>query len=120
MASAIKAEVLVVLGVGLAVLVMARTAAEKAGQVASDLWDYSVDASKYLNPTSDQNIAYQGVSALTHFVFDTESTDLGVMIWDYAHKAEPAPGGGLINYTQAQQDADYKAMKQLEAGFHGM
>jgi hypothetical protein len=122
MAGLLKTEVLVVVGVAVAVLVMANKAKEKVTEAASDLWDYSLDKSKYLNPTSDKNIFYQGASALTHFVFDTESNDLGVIVWDYVHKAQPIPGGNgaLVNYTKEEQDADYKAMKQLEAGYHGM
>lgn len=126
MAGALKTEALIVIGVGLGVLFLAKTAADKAGKMVdnlktdlSDLWDYSVDKTKYVNPVSDQNLAYQGASAFARWL-SGGSGDLGSIVWDYVNKAEPAPGGGLTNYTPAQQAADLKATQQLEAGFHGM
>jgi hypothetical protein len=122
MATQLKTETLIVLGVALAVVYMAYKVKDAVTNTASDAWTAAVDASKYVNPTSDQNLAYQGASSLARWLTGQETGDLGTIAWDYVHKAEPAPGGNgaLTNYTQQQQDADYAAMKQLEAGFHGM
>lgn len=123
-----KNDALVVAGVGLAVLVLAWYAKKKAsdaadalGKLAGGAWDAAADATKYVNPTSDQNIAYQGASALTRWLTGQNDGTLGTIAYDYVHKAEPLPGGGgLTNYTAAQQAADLAATRQLEAGFHGM
>jgi hypothetical protein len=121
MASAIKAEVLVVAGVALAVIYLTTKAASKVGDVASQVWDTAVDATKYVNPTSSDNLAYQGASSLARWLTGQETGDLGTIAWDYVHKGEPDPVTGQpLNYSAAQQAADLKAIQQLEAGYHGM
>lgn len=117
MASALKTETLIVLGVALAAIYLAK----KAG-------DAAVDAGKkvipYINPADEKNLVNQAATNLWQWATGSDGT-IGGDIYDYMHKAEPAPGlagqqGVLVNYPKEQQDADYKAMKQLEAGFHGM
>ena len=117
MATQLKTETVLVLGVALGVIFLAYQAKQKAGQLV----DKALDATKYINPVSDQNLAYQGSSALARWLTGQEDGTLGTIAWDYVHKAEPAPdGNGLINYTPEQQARDAAATRQLEAGFHGM
>lgn len=110
----LREDALIVLGIGAAVLVIAWYAKNRAVKVAETV-------APYIDPTSDTNIAYQGASSLARWLAGQETGDLGTIVWDYVHKAEPAPGGGgLINYTPEQQAADERAIRQLEAGYHGM
>lgn len=114
MATALKTETLIVLGVALAAIYLAK----KAGEAALDA---GKKALPYINPADERNVVNQAATNLWQWASGSTGT-IGGDLYDYVHKAEPAPGsnGGLTNYTKEQQDADYKAMKQLEAGFHGM
>lgn len=129
MASAIKAEVLVVAGVALAVIYLTTKAASAVGDTAAHVWDAAKDATKYVDPTSDQNLAYQGASSIARWLAGREDGSLGDIVYDYMNKGAPTPGAvadpatGLIpayNYTVEQQAADLRATRQLEAGYHGM
>ncbi len=115
------------LGAAVGVVLLAWYAKYQAGQAidsakasAAELWTAAKDASDYVNPTSDKNVAYQASSSLAQWLTgDTGS--LGTIMFDYAHKGEPLPGGGGVYvYTPEQQAADLKATQQLQAGFHGM
>lgn len=114
MVSALKTETLVVLGVALAAIYLT----QRAGKA---IIDTAAEALPYINPADDRNVVNQAATSLWQWASGSTGT-IGGDLYDYVHKAEPAPGsnGGLTNYTKEQQDADYKAMKQLEAGFHGM
>jgi len=115
MVSALKAETMVVLGIALAAIYLA----QKAG---SAVVTAAQDALPFINPADNRNVVNQAANDLWQWA--TGSTQsIGEDAWDYMHKAQPMPGGApgqLVNYTKEQQDADYKAMKQLEAGYHGM
>jgi hypothetical protein len=128
---------LIAVGVAGAVLLAAGWYAKKkigeAGNAisagAGQLWDAAKDATKYVNPTSDQNLAYQGASSLTRWLTGQETGDLGTIAWDFVHKGDPIPGAqpdpatGLTpayNYTVQQQAADLEATRRLEMGYHGM
>lgn len=121
MTTELKTETLIVLGVALGLVYLAK----KAGEAA-------VDAAKQViplvDPTSDQNLAYQGASAFARWLTGN-SGDLGTITWDYVHKGDPIPGAtpdpatGLTpayNYTVEQQAADLEAIRRLESGYHGM
>jgi hypothetical protein len=114
----VKGDLIAISIAGVVLVAAAWYAKKKAGQVV----DTVLDASKYVNPVSDQNLAYQGASSMARWLTGQETGDLGTIAWDYMHKAEPLPGGGggLVNYTAAQAAADAAATRQLEAGFHGM
>lgn len=121
MASALKAEVLIVAGVALAVIYLTTKAASTVADTAGQVWDATKDAAKYVDPTSSDNIAYQGASSLARWLAGREDGTLGDIWYDYVHKAEPDPVTGQpTNYSAAQQAADLKAIQQLEAGYHGM
>jgi hypothetical protein len=114
MVSELKMEVIAVLGVTLAAIYLTRKAAEAAASTVQQVIPK-------IDPTSDQNIAYQGASSLARWLTGQETGDLGTIAWDYVHKGEPDPTTGKpINYSAAQQAADLKAIQQLEAGYHGM
>lgn len=117
MATALKTETLIVLGVALAAIYMAQRAGKAIVNTAAE-------ALPYINPADERNVVNQAATNLWQWASGSTGT-IGGDIYDYMHKAEPAPGlagtqGVLTNYPKEQQDADYKAMKQLEAGFHGM
>lgn len=117
----LKAETLVVLGVALAVVYMANKAKDTVTNVAQEAWDAAKGGVKYVDPTSSDNLAYQGASSLARWLTGQETGDLGTIAWDYVHKGEPDPVTGQpMNYSAAQQAADQKAIQQLEAGYHGM
>jgi hypothetical protein len=110
---ALQTETLIVLGVALALVYMVNQAKNAAVDTVKKVVPY-------IDPTSDQNLAYQGSSALARWLSGSNDGTLGTIVFDYAHKAEPDGAGGYINYTPAQQAADLAATRQLEAGFHGM
>ena len=114
MASALNLEVIAVAGIALAVIYLA----QKAGGAVVDTVKENV---KYVDPTSSDNLAYQGASSLARWLAGREDGTLGDIWYDYVHKAEPDPVTGQpMNYTKEQQEADLKAIRQLEAGYHGM
>jgi hypothetical protein len=112
--SELKMEVIAVLGVTLAVIYLTNKAADAAKNTVQQIIPK-------IDPTSDQNLAYQGASSLARWLTGQETGDLGTIVWDYVHKGEPDPVTGQpMNYSAAQQAADLKAIQQLEAGYHGM
>jgi hypothetical protein len=125
----LKGDVIAVTIGGAVLLAAAWYAKKKAGELATTVADNLYDAAQYVNPMSDQNLAYQGVSAFTRWLTGNTNGDLGTITWDYVHKGDPIPGAvadpktGLTpayNYSTAQQEADLRAIRQLESGFHGM
>lgn len=121
MATALKTETLIVLGVALAAIYLAQRAGTAVVMAAKD-------ALPYIDPTDDRNVVNQAANSLWQWA--TGSTgSIGTDAYDYMHKGDPLPGAtkdpvtGLTpayNYTVEQQAADLKAIRQLEAGFHGM
>jgi hypothetical protein len=107
MAAELKTETLVVLGVALAVVYMAKLAADKAVNMAKDLGNGIVDGAVHLwDAAKDAAVdAVTGVEVATS---------------NYVHKAEPQADGTLTNYTSEQYAKDLAATKRLEAGYHGM
>lgn len=120
--ASLKDDALILGGVAVAVVLIAYYLKSQASGFIDGTGQAIRDGLPYVDPTSDKNIAYQGASAFARLLTgNTGSTDtIGTLVWDYAHKGEPAPGGGLINYTAEQQAADYRATQQLNAGYHGM
>lgn len=105
---ALKTETLIVAGIALALIYMARKAADTAAEAANAI-----------NPLNNNNVFSQAANSLWQMSTGSKGT-IGTDIYDYVHKAEPLPDGSLLNYTPAQQAADQKATSQLELGFHGM
>jgi len=114
MASELKMEVIAVLGVTLAVIYLTNKAAGAAKETVQQIIPK-------IDPTSDQNLAYQGASSIARWLAGREDGTLGDIWYDYVHKGEPDPVTGQPqNYSAEQQAADLKATQQLEAGYHGM
>jgi hypothetical protein len=116
----LKSDVIAVTIGGVVLLAAGWYAKKKAGELAEATVTTLYDAAQYVNPVSDKNVAYQGASAFTRWLTGNQTGDLGTIVWDYVHKAEPTGAGGVNNYTAEQQAADLRATQQLEAGFHGM
>ena len=121
MASVLKTEAIVVLGIGLAAVYLA-TRAGKA------IIGTAADALPYINPADSRNIVNTAANDLWQWASGSNQT-IGADVYDYVHKGDPLPGAvrdpatGITpayNYTQAQQEADLRAIRQLEAGYHGM
>jgi len=122
MASVLKMEVIAVAGIALAIIYLTK----KAGGAVVDTVAENI---KYVDPTSSDNLAYQGASSIARWLAGREDGTLGDIWYDYVHKGEPIPGArpdpatGLIpayNLTVEEQQANLKAIRQLEAGYHGM
>lgn len=121
MGSALKTETLVVLGVALAVVYLAK----KAGEAATDAAKAVIP---YVNPADERNMVNTAATTLWQWASGSTGT-IGGDLYDYVHKGEPIFGAtpdpvtGLTpayNYTPAQQAADLDAIRRLEAGYHGM
>jgi hypothetical protein len=121
-AVSIKGDMIAVAVGGAVLLAAGYYAKKKAGDAGKAIKQAAQDAIPYVDPTSDQNIAYQGASALARWLSGNQG-DFGSIIWDYTNKAEPAPGGngGLTNYTQADADKQADFIRRLENGMsHGL
>jgi hypothetical protein len=125
----IKGDLIAVSVAGVVLLAAGWYAKKKAGELATTVGETLYDAAQYVNPVSDQNLAYQGASAFTRWLTGNTNGDLGTITWDYVHKGDPIPGAtpdpttGLTpayNYTAQQQAADLAAIRRLESGYHGM
>jgi len=105
------------IGAGVGVLVVAYL----TKKAANALVDTGTKIGHAINPLNDDNIFNQGATDLYQWMSGSEGS-IGGDIWDYLHKAEPAPGGGggLINYTPEQEAKDKDAIRRLENGYHGM
>lgn len=108
----IKTETLIVLGVALAVVYMAKKAADKTTQLVKD-------GAQAVNPFNQDNVFNKAATDLWQYTTGSKGT-IGSDIYDYMHKGEPLPDGSLLNYTPAQQAADALATQQLLNGPHGM
>lgn len=132
MGAALKTETLVVLGVALAAIYLAKSAAHAVADTVSDagkaIMGAAADALPYINPADSKNVANRAATSLWQAATGSNGT-LGTDFYDFMHKGDPIPGAvpdpvtGLTpayNYTVEQQAADLKATRQLERGFHGM
>lgn len=115
MATALKTETLIVLGVALAAIYLAQRAGKAVVNTVAD-------ALPYIDPTDDRNLINQGATSLWQWATGSTGT-IGGDMWDYLHKAEPLPGGSpgqLVNYSAEQAAKDKEAIRRLESGYHGM
>lgn len=110
---------MVIAGIGLGVIVLAWYVKNQAGRALTSAGEALASVAPYIDPTSDQNLAYTSVNSLLQLMGGTGS--LGTMAYDYVHKTDIDPTTGTMpNYTKAQQDADYQAMLKLQNGYHGL
>lgn len=131
----LKEDAIIIAGIGLGVVVLAWYAKNQAGKAITAVSDAVGDAvgnavtvvgdavstvTPYVNPASDQNVAYTSVNSFLHLLGMDKGDTLGTAVYGYVHKTDIAPDGTMPNYTKAQQDADYKAMLQLQNGYHGL
>lgn len=100
----------VAVGVGLLVGgILLWKASQVAGDAAGVAWEGVKDGAStvggWVNPVSDQNLAYRGVNALGGALAGDDSWSLGGWIYDITHPetVEPQPdrfssgGGGIFN-----------------------
>lgn len=103
--------VLVLLGVVLGGLVLwraSRVASDAAGQAWEGIKDGAATVGGWVNPVSDQNLAYQGVNAVGGALTGEQNWSLGGAVYDWFNSAPaPAPvpirsgGGGNFQGTGA-------------------
>lgn len=129
----------VIIGAGVAVYLGLRYAGKGLADAASSAWsglrDVTVKTAGALNPTSADNVAYQGATTFTQAVTNDPYTTLGAKLWEVfnpgavaAEKAatapSPAPSSGVSvtapTLTAAdQEDADlgyYMDLSQASSG----
>lgn len=103
MATALKTETLIVIGVALAALVMGKLAVDKAGQAVDGLkaglgnaWDTAVDTVQevvpYVNPADERNVINQGATSAYQAATGSTGT-IGGDLYDATH------GGVLTNVS---------------------